>query len=119
MALTTFYQSRQMQRASPASTQQQQMMTRIMPIMFAFFGFVFPAGLVIYYTTTNLVQIIQQHYMLPQKPGDAPPPEPRKGSGDGRGKAAPGQGRIRGTQDRRPAGSQGRRPAPGEKRAPG
>ena len=63
---TTYYQQRQMQRASPAQNQQQQMLTRIMPIFFGFIGFSFPAGLVLYWTTTNLVQIAQQFYMLPR-----------------------------------------------------
>src|SRR5207237_8136686 len=66
MIATTFYQKRQMQRASPAQSQQQQMLTRIMPVFFGFIGFSFPAGLVIYWTTTNLVQIAQQFYMLPR-----------------------------------------------------
>jgi YidC/Oxa1 family membrane protein insertase len=62
---TTYYQQRQMQRASPAQTSQQQMLTRVMPIFFGFIGFSFPAGLVLYWTTTNLVQVAQQHFMLP------------------------------------------------------
>jgi YidC/Oxa1 family membrane protein insertase len=66
MIATTYYQQRQMQRASPVQNQQQQMLTRIMPIFFGFIGISFPAGLVIYWTTTNLVQIAQQFYMLPR-----------------------------------------------------
>lgn len=81
---TTYYQQRQMQRASPAQNQQQQMLTRIMPIFFGFIGFSFPAGLVIYWTTTNLVQIVQQSYMLPKsadlQPNGDRPSRPR---GDG------------------------------------
>jgi YidC/Oxa1 family membrane protein insertase len=63
---TTFYQQRQMQRASPAGTQQQQqqMMARVMPLFFGVIGFNFPAGLILYWTTTNAVQIVQQHYMF-------------------------------------------------------
>jgi len=92
---TTYYQQRQMQRASPGQNQQQQMLTRIMPIFFGFIGFSFPAGLVIYWTTTNLVQIAQQFYMLPATPavqqnGDRSPRS--KGSGDGeRRREAPGK----------------------------
>lgn len=84
MIATTYYQQRQMQRASPAQSQQQQMLTRIMPIFFAFIGFGFPAGLVIYWTTTNLVQIGQQHYMLPRAP---------RAEEDG-GRKAPSRGRV-------------------------
>jgi YidC/Oxa1 family membrane protein insertase len=64
MVGTTFYQQRQMQRASPAPNPQQQMLTRIMPLLFGFWGFFFPAGLVLYWTTTNLVQIGQQYFIL-------------------------------------------------------
>lgn len=78
MIASTYYQQRQMQRASPAQTSQQQMLTRIMPVFFGFIGFSFPAGLVLYWTTTNLVQIAQQHFMLPKMAaGDAPARTPR------------------------------------------
>ncbi len=73
MVGTTYYQQRQMQRANPSTDPQQQMLTRIMPLMFGIWGFIFPAGLVLYWTVTNVVQIGQQHFMLP-KPGEAPPP---------------------------------------------
>jgi YidC/Oxa1 family membrane protein insertase len=86
MVATTFYQQRQMQRASPAGAgqQQQQMLARIMPIFFGFIGFSFPAGLILYWTTTNAVQIVQQHFMLVRRAGavggdgDAPPPKPAR-----------------------------------------
>jgi YidC/Oxa1 family membrane protein insertase len=67
MIATTYYQQRQMQRAQPPSTQpQQQAIMRIMPLLFGFWGIIFPAGLVVYWTTTNVVQIVQQHFMLPR-----------------------------------------------------
>jgi YidC/Oxa1 family membrane protein insertase len=62
---TTFYQQRQMQRVTPAGANpQQQMMTRIMPILFGVWGFVFPAGLVVYWITTNLMMIAQQQFLI-------------------------------------------------------
>jgi YidC/Oxa1 family membrane protein insertase len=62
----TFFQTFQMQRASPpsAQTSQQQTIARIMPLMFAFFGLTFPAGLVVYWTVSNGLQIGQQTYLL-------------------------------------------------------
>jgi YidC/Oxa1 family membrane protein insertase len=39
-----------------------------MPIFFGVFGFFFPAGLVIYWTTSNLWQIGQQYFMLKTRP---------------------------------------------------
>ena len=80
---TTFVQQRQMQKASPGGNPQQQMLTRIMPILFGVWGFIFPVGLVVYWTTTNAVQIVQQRYMLSRQEhlaGAAPP------AGDGRGR---------------------------------
>jgi YidC/Oxa1 family membrane protein insertase len=63
---TTFYQQLQMQRVSPpgAASQQQQTLLRIMPIMFGFIGFSFPAGLVMYWTIANVIQIGQQWFLL-------------------------------------------------------
>jgi YidC/Oxa1 family membrane protein insertase len=63
---TTFYQQRQMTKASPAGAQssQQQAILKIMPVMFGIFGYTFPAGLVVYWTTSNLWQIGQQAALL-------------------------------------------------------
>jgi YidC/Oxa1 family membrane protein insertase len=63
---TTFYSSRQTQRATPpsAQTSQTQIITKVMPLMFGVFGFAFPAGLVLYWTVSNLFQIGQQFVML-------------------------------------------------------
>src|SRR5687768_6884039 len=54
---TTFYSSRQTQKATPASAQnpQTQIITKVMPIMFGIFGFGFPAGLVLYWTMSNQI----------------------------------------------------------------
>jgi YidC/Oxa1 family membrane protein insertase len=97
MVGTTFYQQRQMQKMSPAGSQQQQTLTRIMPLLFGVWGFFFPAGLVLYWTTTNGVQIVQQQYMLTKRRQAEPVAAAR---GDGR--AATGQ------QVRKPAPSQGK-----------
>ncbi len=65
MVATTFYQQRQMQRSSPpGASQQQQILTKIMPLMFGFWGFFFPAALVLYWTTSNAIQIVQQQLLL-------------------------------------------------------
>jgi YidC/Oxa1 family membrane protein insertase len=67
---TTYYQQRQMQKASPpgSSSQQQQTMMKVMPFMFGVFGVFFPAGLVLYWTTSNAWQIGQQYFMLKNRP---------------------------------------------------
>jgi YidC/Oxa1 family membrane protein insertase len=70
MFATTFYQQRQMQKASPpgAASSQQQALLKVMPLLFGVFGIFFPAGLVLYWTTSNLWQIGQQHFMLKSRP---------------------------------------------------
>jgi len=114
MVLTTYYQQRQMQRASPSTVnQQQQMITRFMPILFGVWGFIFPMGLVVYWTTTNLVQIGQQHFML-QRGGKGQEEPARKApgkgpSGDGgRGGQPGGTGRPGGAVRRGPSRGSGR-----------
>jgi YidC/Oxa1 family membrane protein insertase len=69
MFATTFFQQRQMQSASPpGSSQQQQALLKVMPILFGVFGIFFPAGLVLYWTTSNGWQIGQQYFMLKSRP---------------------------------------------------
>jgi YidC/Oxa1 family membrane protein insertase len=101
---TTFVQQRQMQKASPGGSQQQQMMTRIMPVLFGVWGFIFPAGLVVYWTTTNLVQIVQQRYMLARQESLA--------GAAGAGGNERGAGQSGRTQElKKPAQEEQRRPA--------
>jgi YidC/Oxa1 family membrane protein insertase len=66
MVATTFYQQRQMQKVAPpgSTNSQQQALFKLMPLMFGIFGVSFPAGLVVYWTTSNLWQIGQQYVML-------------------------------------------------------
>jgi len=63
---TTFYQQRQMTRASPpsAQNQQQQALLKIMPLMFGVFGLFWPSGLLVYWFTSNVWQIGQQSALL-------------------------------------------------------
>jgi YidC/Oxa1 family membrane protein insertase len=66
MVGTTFYSTRQTQKATPGSAQNQQaqIIGKVMPVMFGIFGFAFPAGLVLYWTMSNVFQIGQQTAML-------------------------------------------------------
>ena len=69
MFATTFYQQRQMQKASPpGASSQQQALLKVMPLLFGVFGVFFPAGLVLYWTTSNGWQIGQQYFMLKSRP---------------------------------------------------
>jgi YidC/Oxa1 family membrane protein insertase len=115
---TTYYQQRQMLKASPGgATQQQQMLTYLMPVMFGFFGFTFPAGLVLYWTTTNMIQIGIQHFLRrsnkgqlpPAKPAEAPP-KPKSGpSGDGARRVRRLEGRPPSQTRRKPPSSSTKR----------
>jgi YidC/Oxa1 family membrane protein insertase len=85
---TTYYQSRQMSQRVAASgqpvPQQQQMMTRIMPVFFGLISLNFPAGLNLYFFATNLWTIGQQALVYraqdaknPPAPGGKPKPAPQ------------------------------------------
>jgi OXA1/YqjG-like inner membrane protein len=111
MVATTFYSQRQMQKASQAANPQQQMLTRIMPVFFGVIGINFPSGLVLYWTTTNLVQIVQQRYMLPRYTAQAP--VGKGGDGTKRSLADGGSGKRTGTQGPRGAQGPGKRPGSG------
>jgi YidC/Oxa1 family membrane protein insertase len=118
---TTFYQQRQMQKATPAGSQQQQAITRIMPLLFGIWGFLFPAGLVLYWTTTNLFQIGQQSVMFRRgmigTAASAARDTGSKASGDGqskRGGPPPKQGTAGGSTGQRKQGTPGPKPSPGQ-----
>lgn len=71
MGLSTMYSQKQLMASRPpsggatdAAAQQQQLMMKIMPLMFVVFGFGFPAGLTLYWTTSNLWTIVQQAMMI-------------------------------------------------------
>ena len=106
---TTFYQQRQMQQATPQGSQQQQALTKFMPLLFGFWGLIFPAGLVIYWTMTNLVQIGQQHFMLPRMQQQMA----TKASGDGAQAPAPRKSDGPRPKTLRPGEERGRRPISG------
>ena len=53
-----------MQRMQPASPDpMQRRLMQIMPLGFAVFAFFFPAGLVLYWLTNNLISMLQQHFI--------------------------------------------------------
>jgi YidC/Oxa1 family membrane protein insertase len=117
MVGTTYFQQRQMTRASPggaSANRQQQTIMRIMPLLFGFWGFIFPAGLVVYWSTTNGIQIGQQWFLLhrrgaPLKAATAADGPETDGKGPGgakqpRGGSAPLRAADTTPRDRRPSG---------------
>ena len=127
MVGTTFFQQLQMQRASPpgASSGQQQAIMKVMPIMFGFFGFAFPAGLTMYWTVSNFWQIGQQYALL--KAGHIGPEAMERRMAEQRSKNANGPAKKglmarmqeraeesrRQQEGRRPTSGGGRKPAGG------
>jgi YidC/Oxa1 family membrane protein insertase len=81
MVFTTWYQTKQMQRrAGPQAQQQgQQAVARIMPLFLGFISISIPAGVLVYWVTSNAIQIGQQTLML--RSSQAPEAVP---SGDGK-----------------------------------
>jgi YidC/Oxa1 family membrane protein insertase len=75
---STYYQSRQMNqrvtRSGQALPQQQQMMTRIMPLFFGLISLNFPAGLNLYFLATNLWTIGQQGLVYRSQDAKGGPP---------------------------------------------
>jgi YidC/Oxa1 family membrane protein insertase len=108
---TTYFQQRQMTRASPAgaSNSQQQAIMRIMPLMFGVWGYFFPAGLIVYWTTTNAIQIGQQWFLLHRKGAPLAPAKHADGQMAGPKGKESDQGGQRGKgSDRRSSSERGR-----------
>lgn len=67
---TSYYQQRQVsaRRGSDSGpmNQQQQMLLRFLPLLSGVWSFVFPAGLVVYWATSNIIRIGQQAYITRQ-----------------------------------------------------
>jgi YidC/Oxa1 family membrane protein insertase len=104
---TTYYQQRQMLKSSPTVNPQQQTIMRVMPLLFGFWGFLFPAGLVVYWSTTNLVQIGLQAVLL-KRGHIGPEAQAKIVSGDGRARPT----KPRATSPKTAAGGTQRKQSP-------
>jgi YidC/Oxa1 family membrane protein insertase len=107
MGASTFWTQRQMMaRAGAAVDKQQQQVQKFMlyvlPLSFAVFGYNFPIGVLLYWLTTNVWSMGQQHYVIKRMPppvtggpasgGKGGPSGDRKGpSGGGGGPDKPGK----------------------------
>ncbi len=124
VAGTQWYQQRQIsgRQGAVATNPQQQMMTKILPFIIVPFALEFPAALVLYYVTSNLVRVGQQA-LLTREPGRAaiviPPPggtgaeakpkpvRPKSSQAHG---TRPNRGPSRPSSQNRPPGTNGGRP---------
>jgi len=93
----------QMQKAAPpGASSQQQALGRILPLISIFWGFIVPSGVILYWTTSNLVQIGQQHFLLRAGHIKEPILGHERG-GDGKADAGAGGGRPVPAKRTRPA----------------
>jgi YidC/Oxa1 family membrane protein insertase len=104
MVGTTWYQQKQMQSTAVGpQAAQMRLMGRVMPVVLGFVSLQIPAGVLVYWVTTNGWQIGQQQVMLPRKSKaeveSRPPP---KSSG-----SRPSGSRSKGSRN---AGSRKKRP---------
>lgn len=60
-ALTTYWQMASMNKGQQQQNEQMKMMTQMMPIVILVTGYTMPAGLMIYWTVSNVYQIAQQY----------------------------------------------------------
>jgi YidC/Oxa1 family membrane protein insertase len=107
-AATTYWSTRQMQArttaaAAPEQAQAQKLMLYVMPAFLAYLSFTFPVGVVLYWVTTNVWTIGQQHVIFKQvEAAEARDAEARKAARAAKRTGASGQ----------PDGGGGEEPAP-------
>jgi YidC/Oxa1 family membrane protein insertase len=96
MGASTFWTQRQMMArggtvTDPQQQQIQKFMLYVLPFSFAIFGFTFPIGVLLYWLTTNLWSMGQQHWVIKRMPPASmggTPPKGKPGSG-GSGSGGP------------------------------
>jgi YidC/Oxa1 family membrane protein insertase len=131
MVVSTWYQTKQMQRSAAQQQPGMQMMARVMPVFLGFISLTIPAGVLVYWVTTNGWQVGQQYVMLRQRAkaqergpvkglgaGKAETPEKETGDEKETGKK-PQQERRSGDQGRGQGQPQPKKPSGGKKRSGG
>ena len=115
MVATTYYQNRQMQRASAGpQAQQMQMMGRIMPVFLGFISINIATGVLVYWITTNAWQIGQQTLMLRSRKregaaeGDGRAPGAKPGGEAPKGGPVPAKGAKTGSKPQGKSGGTGK-----------
>jgi len=71
---------------------QQRWLMRTLPVVFTVFLLTFPAGLFMYWITSNVVTLAQNYVIYNHGPGRKPPEERAKSGGSGRAGGPPGGG---------------------------
>lgn len=65
--LVMFFQMREQQKMTGQQNQQNNMMSYMYPVFTLMIGFKLPAGVLIYWATSNLVRMLQNYFMLGNK----------------------------------------------------
>jgi YidC/Oxa1 family membrane protein insertase len=79
MGATTFYTQRQLMARNTADpnsqmAQQQKILLYVFPVLFLFYGFKFPIGVLLYWLTTNVWSMVQQKVVIGRMDGGAKAP---------------------------------------------
>ena len=98
VVITAFLQQRQTMRNQTQANPQMQIIGKVMPIIFGFISINLPAGVVLYFFTSNLWQIGQQEVVFRTIGTAAGPPAKKGDKGGGKG---PDKGGGKGAADRR------------------
>jgi YidC/Oxa1 family membrane protein insertase len=94
MAITTYVSQRQLMAKQTAEVNpQQQMLLRIMPLMFVIFAINVPLAVVLYWVTTNLWSMGQQYVLLRNAPAPAGAAAPAPATASAAVRSDGGQGR--------------------------
>jgi YidC/Oxa1 family membrane protein insertase len=94
VVISAFFQQRQTMRNQTQVNPQMQMIGKVMPVVFGFISINIPAGVVLYFLTSNIWQIGQQEVVYRTIGTAAGPPKGKgeKGGGGGKGPAPEGGG---------------------------
>ena len=120
MGLTTFITQKQLIARAGSVDPQQQMIQKfllyVLPFSFALFGFQFPLGVLLYWLTTNVWSMGQQHFVIKRMPppGATPQAEAAPAGGSGaRGSGSRSGSTAVATDDTAEDAPAGRSPATG------
>jgi YidC/Oxa1 family membrane protein insertase len=89
VVVTAFLQQRQTMRNQTQSNPQMQIIGKVMPVIFGFISINIPAGVVLYFFTSNLWQIGQQEVVFRTIGTAAGPPKGKGDKGGGKGGGGP------------------------------
>jgi YidC/Oxa1 family membrane protein insertase len=106
VVISAFFQQRQTMRNQTTVNPQMQIIGKIMPVVFGFISISIPAGVVLYFLTSNIWQIGQQEVVY-RTIGTAAGPPKKKGEKNGDDKGGGGAIDVKSTETPPPAAATG------------